>query len=140
MIWLPVHTDLPRNIKLKRFSQLLNIKQAQAVGHLVMLWLWTLEVAPKGSLQDFTDAEIAEGAGWTKRDKGVFVAALIEAGFLEYDYRIHDWEDYAGGLLLKRETDRLRKREERLRVKKMQERIDEDFTAEEGALSDGRPA
>ena len=140
MIWLPVHTDVPRNIKLKRFSQLLNIKQAQAVGHLVMLWLWTLEVAPKGSLQDFTDAEIAEGAGWTKRDKGVFVAALIEAGFLEYDYRIHDWEDYAGGLLLKRETDRLRKREERLRVKKMQERIDEDFTAEEGALSDGRPA
>ena len=140
MIWLPVHTDLPRNIKLKRFSQLLKIKRVQAVGHLVMLWLWTLEVAPKGNLSDFHDAEIAEGAGWTGRDKGMFVAALIEAGFLEYDYSIHDWEEYAGGLLLRRETDRLRKREERLRVKQMQERIDTDFTAEENAMSGGRPA
>ena len=61
MLWLPVHTSLPRHMKLKRFSRLLNIKQAQAVGHLVMLWLWTLEVAPKGSLSDFTDAEIADG-------------------------------------------------------------------------------
>ena len=140
MIWLPVHTDLPRNIKLKRFSQMLNIKQAHAVGHLVMLWLWTLEVAPKGNLSAFTDAEIAEGGGWTQRDKGKFVAALIEAGFLEYDYRIHDWEDYAGGLLLRRETDRLRKREERLRVKKVQAAIEEETRAEENALSDGRPA
>ena len=140
MIWLPVHTDLPRNIKLKRFSQMLNIKQAHAVGHLVMLWLWTLEVAPKGNLSAFTDAEIAEGGGWTQRDKGKFVAALIEAGFLEYDYRIHDWQDYAGGLLLRRETDRLRKREERLRVKKVQAAIEEETRAEENALSDGRPA
>ena len=140
MIWLPVHTDLPRNIKLKRFSQLLNLRQAHAVGHLVMLWLWTLEVAPKGSLEGFTDAEIAEGAGWTGRDKGKFVYALIEAGFLDVDYRIHDWEDYAGGLLLRRETDRLRKREQRLRVKKIQESIDEDFANEEAALSGGHPA
>ena len=140
MIWLPVHTDLPRNIKLKRFSQLLKIKQAEAVGHLVMLWLWTLEVAPKGSLEGFTDAEIAEGAGWMRRDKGMFVWALMEAGFLDCDYRIHDWEEYAGGLLLRRETDRLRKREERLRVKKMQQLISEDFSNEENDLSDGHPA
>ena len=139
MIWLPVHTDLPRNIKLKRFSQLLNLRQAHAVGHLVMLWLWTLEVAPKGSLEGFTDAEIAEGAGWTGRDKGKFVYALMEAGFLETDYCIHDWEDYAGDLLDRRERDRLRKQEQRLKQRQKREEIEAQKEVQDWALSAGLP-
>ena len=139
MIWLPVHTDLPRNIKLKRFSQMLNIKQAHAVGHLVMLWLWTLEVAPKGNLSAFTDAEIAEGGGWTQRDKGKFVAALIEAGFLEYDYRIHDWQEYAGDLLYRREKDRLRKQAQRLKQRQEKDEIEAETAAQDWAESAGHP-
>lgn len=138
MIWLPIHTDLPRNIKLKRFSEMLNIKQAQAVGHLVMLWLWTLEIAPKGDLTGFRDDEIADGAGWTKRDKAVFVKALRLAGFLEEDNRVHDWNDYAGDLLYRREKDRLRKREQRLKQRQLRDELDAEDAAEEWALSMGR--
>ena len=139
MIWLPVHTDLPRHIKLKRFSQLLKIKQAHAVGHLVMLWLWALEIAPKGSLEAFTDAEIAEAAGWTRRDKGQFVYALMEAGFLDVDYRIHDWEDYAGDLLDRRERERLRKQAQRLKQRQKRREIEAEKEAEEWTLSAGLP-
>lgn len=139
MIWLPVHTDLPRNIKLKRFSKLLNIKQAHAVGHLVMLWLWTLEVAPKGDLSGFRDTEIAEAAGWTGRDKRMFVAALLEAGFLDQDMRIHDWDDYAGDLLMRREKDRLRKQKQRLLDREAKEDLEAEIMAKQFALSFGRP-
>lgn len=139
MLWLPVHTSLPRHMKLKRFSRLLNIKQVQAVGHLVMLWLWTLEVAPKGSLSDFTDAEIADGAGWRGRDKGSFIYALIEAGFMDCDYRIHDWEDYAGDLLDRREKERLRKQEQRLKQRQKREKMDADIETQNWIESLGHP-
>jgi len=39
MIWLPIHTDLPRHLKMTRLTKALNVKRAQAVGHMVMLWL-----------------------------------------------------------------------------------------------------
>ena len=42
MIWLPIHTDLPRHLKMTRLTKALNVKRAQAVGHMVMLWLWAL--------------------------------------------------------------------------------------------------
>lgn len=139
MIWLPVHTDLPRNIKLKRLSQLLKIKQAQAVGHLVMLWLWALEVMPQGDLSGFRDDEIAEAAGWKGRDKGKFVESLMEAGFLEQDMRIHDWDDYAGELLMRREKDRLRKQKQRLLDREAKEDLEAEITAKKFALSFGHP-
>ena len=139
MIWLPVHTDLPRHIKTKRFSQLLNIRQAAAVGHLVMLWLWTLEVAESGSLEGFSDTEIALGAGWTGRDKQKFVSALILAGFLDPDYRIHDWEDYAGDLIARREKDRLRKQNQRLLNRLTERNLEAAIEEKKEILSAGHP-
>lgn len=132
-MWLPIHTELPRHIKVKRFAKQLNINQAQAIGHLVMLWLWTLENAADGNLGTFTYDEICQGALWRGRDKGCFISALIEAGFLDLDNRIHDWDDYAGNLLSRRERDRLRKREERRRAKEQNEAIERE---EDDALFD----
>lgn len=104
-----------------------------------MLWLWTLEVAPQGDLSEFTDEEIAEAAGWGRKDRRSFVTALIGAGFLDPDYRIHDWDDYAGALLLRREHDRLRKREERLRLKNKKVALENEIAAEQQLLSMGHP-
>ena len=139
MIWLPIHTDLPRHLKTIRLSKSLNIKRAQAVGHLVMLWLWALEVAPQGNLSEFTDEEIAEAAGWRGKDRQGFVSKLIGAGFLDADYRIHNWDDYAGALLLRRENDRIRKREKRMQLRQKRERLDDEIAAEDFLLSDGHP-
>jgi hypothetical protein len=138
-MWLPIHTELPRHIKVKRFARQLKINQAQAIGHLVMLWLWTLENASDGNLEPFTYDEICDGAGWKRIDKGSFISALIEAGFLDPDNRIHDWDDYAGNLLARREKDRLRKREERRRAKEQNEAIAEAEAEEFLDLSFGHP-
>lgn len=139
MIWLPVHTDLPRHIKLMRFSRLLKISQPTAVGHVVMLWLWALEVAPTGDLEPFSVDEIAAGAGWRRRDREMFVEALKAAGFLDDDDRIHDWEDYAGDLISRREKDRLRKRNQRLLDRMMQQNLVTMIEEKKTILSDGRP-
>lgn len=138
-MWLPIHTELPRHIKVQRLSRLLNIKQAQTVGHLVMLWLWTLENASDGNLGTFTYEEICQAAGWRGRDRGSFITALIEAGFLDLDNRIHDWNDYAGELLTRRERDRLRKREERRRAREQNEAIEQTEPDPLFDLSFGHP-
>lgn len=139
MIWLPIHTDLPRHLKMTRLTKALNVKRAQAVGHMVMLWLWALESAPNGNLSEFTDEEIAAAAGWNGKDKHGFVSRLIGAGFLDSDYRIHNWDDYAGALLLRRENDRIRKREKRMQLRQKKERLDNEIAAEDLLLSDGHP-
>ena len=138
-MWLPIHTELPRHIKVKRFARQLKINQAQAIGHLVMLWLWTLENASDGNLEPFTYDEICDGAGWKRIDKGSFISALIEAGFLDPDNRIHDWDDYAGNLLARREKDRLRKRNQRLLDRMMQQNLVTMIEEKKTILSDGRP-
>jgi hypothetical protein len=46
----------------------------------------------------------------------VFVAALKSCGWLEEGGKIHDWEDYAGRILVERAKDRERKRAERARI------------------------
>ena len=138
-MWLPIHTELPRHIKIKRFSKQLRINKAQAIGHLVMLWLWTLENAADGSLEGFSYDEICQGADWHGRDKGNFIFALMEAGFLDMDNRIHDWDDYAGNLLSRREKDRLRKRAERRRAKEQNEALAETEAEDYPDLSFGHP-
>ena len=138
-MWLPIHTELPRHIKVRRFAKELGVPLSQAVGHLVMLWLWALENASDGDLGVFSYPEICEGAGWRGRDKGKFITALMEAGLVDLDNRIHDWDDYAGNLLAKRERDRLRKREERRRTKAQTETLQAIEDEERYPESYGRP-
>lgn len=85
-----------------------------------MLWWWCMDYAQDGDLTTFSDAEIAEAAGWGA-DPEHFVAALVACGgtmrqgFLERDgegTRVHDWSEYGGRLLeLKAaNAERMRKR------------------------------
>ena len=59
---------------------------------------------------------------------------------MEYDYRIHDWEEYAGDLLDRREKDRLRKQEQRLKQRQKKEEIEAEIAAQKWAASVGHPA
>ena len=77
-----------------------------------LLWWWALDYAQSGDLSEYTDEDIADAACWDE-DPKIFINALVEAGFLDEDDGrkfIHDWRDYAGKLLEKRQIDRERKR------------------------------
>ncbi|MDR2513878.1 MAG: hypothetical protein LBD02_01570 [Christensenellaceae bacterium] len=113
MAWIELHQTLPTNKKTVRLKNLLRIKTPQAVGHLCILWLWALDNAPDGDLSGFSTEEIAEVACWTGKNHGDFVGALVQAGFIDSDMRLHDWYDYAGKLVDKRKQNAERMRRAR---------------------------
>ena len=106
MAWIELHQTLPTNRKTMRLKRLLKIKTPQAIGHMCMLWLWAIDNAPDGDLSSFDADDIAEAGGYTGKDPSAFVDALIGAGFVDDDgdnLHLHDWMDYAGGLIEHRE-------------------------------------
>jgi hypothetical protein len=117
MAWIELHQTLPNHKKTSQFRQVLKIKKAQAVGHLCMLWLWALDAAPDGDLTGFTPEDIAEASGWTGKNSQLFVDALQASGYVDENLMLHDWDDYAGRLMdkrdIKREQDRIRQQRRR---------------------------
>lgn len=112
MAWLEVQQSLPRHPKNLRLSAKLRIHRAQSAGHLLFLWLWSLDYAPTGNLSAFGPAEISAAADYPG-DSELFTQALRDTGWIDPDGSLHDWYDYAGKLIEKREADRERKAEER---------------------------
>ena len=125
MAWIEVHQTLPSHRKIKALKRELKIKTPQAVGHMVMLWLWAVDNAPDGDLSRIDPDDIAEAAEWPKDGK-TFVDAMIRAGFLDDDMRLHDWGEFSGMLMEKREakraSDRERQQRRRDRLKKEAEK------------------
>lgn len=111
MAWLQSHQSLGQHPKLRRLSALLGVSKAQAVGHLHYFWWWCLEYAPSGDLVKYQEIDIAFAAEWPG-DVADFIEAMESAGFIErgeHGWLVHDWRDYAGRLLERREADARRK-------------------------------
>lgn len=106
--WIKAYADLGDHPKLWRLVAALNVEDAQAVGHLLYLWWWSVDYAPDGDLSTFSPVEIARAARWRDHAE-VFVDALRLSGFV-VDGRLNDWGEYAGGELDRREKDAERKR------------------------------
>lgn len=123
MAWIESHQSLRDHPKTKKLARLLGIPKVSAIGHLHCLWWWTLEYADDGDLSRFDDPEIADGAEW-EGDPAQFLQAMRSSGFLDgdsndegSDLAIHEWDDYAGRLVTKREQNAVRQREWRERNK-----------------------
>jgi hypothetical protein len=112
MAWIEVHQSLQRHPKLLRLSAKLRIHKAQSAGHLLFLWLWTLDYAPTGDLSAFGPAEISAAAECSF-DPEIFLQALRETGWIDPNGVLHDWYDYAGKLIERRAADKERKRDVR---------------------------
>jgi hypothetical protein len=110
--WAPVYQSLWTHRKTFELAALLGINETYAGAHLVRLWTWAIDNAPDGDVADLSDRAIAYGAGWSQ-EVSLFVGALIKAGFLDADRRLHDWDDYAGKLIERREKDAARKQKSR---------------------------
>jgi len=112
MAWIESHQTLARHPKVIRLANILRVHKAQAIGHLHLLWWWTLDYAPTGDVSVFASCELCAAAEWTG-DAEKFKSALVESGWIDSDEKIHDWQDYAGKLVEQREADRRRKRVQR---------------------------
>ena len=103
LAWIEVHQHLKEHRKTRKFKNLMGITRAQAMGHLVMLWLWGIDNTDDcGIIQDADNDDIAMACDY-HGDSQTIVNSLIEAGFLEKDEKgeklfIHDFEDYIGKL------------------------------------------
>lgn len=105
MPWIESHTTLRVHKKLKPLCDDLGITRAQAIGHLHMLWWWTIEYRETGDLNSLYETDIAAACDW-RGDAKKIVKALKKHGWITENNFIKDWMDYAGFLL----RDRARKR------------------------------
>jgi hypothetical protein len=113
--WIESHADLRDHPKLDLLSELLGIPRRDAVGLLHYVWWRALTYAPAGDLSVVTDSQLARWADW-ENDPTMLVRGLTTAGFLDPARHLHDWHDYAGKWVERREADKVRKRDARTGV------------------------
>ena len=114
-MWFEAHDSLPHHPKTLKLARLMDFNNLEAVGLLWMLFDWGLVAARKdGNLPGMEPQDIAMALGFPPKKADKLVEALVGAGYLDHTedgYAIHDWYDYAGKLMDKRESDRKRKAE-----------------------------
>jgi len=120
MAWIESNQEIGRHPKMKKLARLLSITWPEAVGYLHYLWWWALDFAQDGDLSKFEAGDIADAVLW-QREPMELVDALTESGFLDRNdsggLEIHDWFDYAGRLVEKREANKERMRKARAKAK-----------------------
>lgn len=104
---------MARHPKTLKLARLLKADRRYAVGLLHDLFSWGLDAAEKyGELPGLTAEDIASALEIGGKKGKQTVDALLSSGYLEWNgscFCIHDWYDYAGKLMDKREADRQRK-------------------------------
>ena len=125
MPWIESHTELAQHPKSGRLARRLGCSKPTAIGHLHLLWWWALEYAQDGNVSSFDAEEIAEAVMW-EGEPQVFVDALRGAGFLDACGSVHDWDEYTGRLMERRERER---EQTRLRVQAFRARRRDDEPA-----------
>lgn len=113
MAWIELHTNLPRHPKTMQLQERLRVKAPTVIGHLCLLWMWTLENAPDGRLNRMDAKALAKICQIPARRAEEFLDALLACGFLDRDeqgLRIHDWESYGGRYAEKRRQNKERQK------------------------------
>lgn len=109
-MWFEAHDSLPHHPKTLKLARLLNLNNLEAVGLLWMLFDWGLIAARKdGSLPGMEPPDIAMALGISPKKADKLAAALVESGYLDLKdgtYAIHDWYDYCGKLMDRRDADK----------------------------------
>jgi hypothetical protein len=116
MAWIESHQSLLTHRKTGRLARTLGIPKVHAVGHLHAFWWWCLDNASDGQLIDSIPAEVADAAAW-EGDAELFLSAMALAGFIDTGddgvLHVHDWMDYAGRLVQKRDANAKRMKQAR---------------------------
>lgn len=109
MAWIETHDELWEHHKINRLCTAVNEPDYSVVGRLVSLWHFVLRNAWRdANLEPWGDDGIERAARWDG-EKGVFVAALRECGFID-GFVVHGWQKRAGRLVQDRRRNEVRKR------------------------------
>lgn len=104
MAWIKVHEEIATHYKTENLADQLKIPPAQAAGHLLFLWLFTVRNSWRyGDLSKWTDSAIERGSGW-QGQPGILVAAFRESGWLDGS-KVHDWGEVASAYIKQREAN-----------------------------------
>jgi len=112
LAWIEVHQSLPTHRKTLMVADALAVSPVEVLGHVVSLWLWALDNAPEGDVSGVPERVLARAAQWDG-DPGEFVTAFIGGTFLDRTadgLLIHNWWDYAGKLIDRRQANAARMR------------------------------
>lgn len=123
MAWIESHQELWQHPKTRKLSRLLGISVPAAVGHLHGLWYWALSYAQDGVISRFDAEEISDAVLWDG-DPQAFVDALVSSGYADSTQEgieLHDWYEYAGKLMDKRECQKVQARLRKQRQRTQQE-------------------
>lgn len=112
MPWIESHADLRDHPKIDLLMDLLGITRRDACGLIHFVWWRALTYAPSGDLTSFTDGQIARWADW-EGSTADLIGGLTTAGFLDAERQLHDWQEYAGRWIDRREANATRKRNAR---------------------------
>lgn len=123
--WIQVYSNLITHPKTSHLADTLKLTSKDtsadvvAAGMLVSLWTWAVQNACSGDLSSCSDRAIADAARYRRKPE-VFVSALIDAGWLDEDRHLHDWEEYTALLLtrLDAQKEKTRQRVKRYRNNK----------------------
>jgi hypothetical protein len=101
MSWIESHEEVGDHHKTHKLAKLLNCSVPTAVGHLHLLWHYTLKVAWRdGDLSKQSPTAIARGCWWDG-DPDALLSALCNSGNLD-GMNVHDWKDYAKFIIYQR--------------------------------------
>ena len=121
VMWIESHQSIRNHPKIKKAARLAGINEFEMIGRVHCLWWWALDYAPDGDVTKYSDADIESAVDWNG-NPGAFYNALIECSFNGHcgllerigdSVFIHDWHEYGGRLLQKREANKERMREAR---------------------------
>jgi len=128
--WIELHQSLWTHKKTFLLAAELGIDELYAAAHMAHLWCWALDNAGDGDISGLPNRAIAFGASW-RGDADAFVEACLTAGWLsdvDGHLVLHDWQDYAGRLLERREKNAERMRSARAsKVSKRAEHVHNTF-------------
>lgn len=112
--YLPIEPALVDHPKTRALAKTWGCHPYTVVGFLVKLWGYCLEFQEDGLVDgrplDVLDELAAPCLATSIGTLPTVREALLRAGFIDADGKLHDWEDYAGALVERRRKDRRRKR------------------------------
>jgi hypothetical protein len=124
MAWIKSDQSLANHPKLILLAKELGVSKVQALGHLHLLWYWTLEYAEDGEIK-YLDL-LADACEWSE-DPKTFINSLIKYEFIDKigsnRFIIHDWLDYSGAYYEKKLYNRIKKQESRDKIANKQEEL-----------------
>jgi uncharacterized phage protein (TIGR02220 family) len=104
--WFAVDVNLRGNPKFIKLRDLVGTKE-RAVYVLFQLWSATVKYRPHGKFDGMSAEDVADLIGGGIHEDEI--TALIQSGFMDAEYTVHDWDIFNGRFLDKLKQDRERK-------------------------------